>query len=153
MKNRLLQQVCPKRPVLLLSVLLLAVLIGLSGCSGKRGGTKNKVHGTVTINKKPVDGTLSLVGSDNKDFSTPINASDGSYLIEGLPAGTYTVVVKSMTSLSAGGPQGAGGDLPNMPKMAKGVPPPAKYAKPETSKLTYEVENGDHEKNFELDAK
>jgi hemoglobin len=85
------------------------------------GGT---VKGKVTAGGKPLaKGTVSLTDKDGKAYSTAI-AADGTFALEGVPAGAYKVAV-------TGGP--------------------AKFADPATSGLTLTVAKG--QQNFDVELK
>jgi len=139
-----------KRPRLTLATLAFAAaLIGLAGCSGgsAKGG---KVSGKVLLGGQPVAGTVYFTGGgegkDKKEYTSPIGA-DGQYQISNIPKGDYKISVKGMPGANvpganeAKGPEGK--DLPALPGADKtkppGVPPPEKYANPETSGLTISV--------------
>jgi hypothetical protein len=113
----------------------------------------------VTVGDKHASGEVIFISSEGNEYKSPLNPQDGSYKISGAPVGTHTVVIKGM---GATGLQGApvGGTkppkdmkMPDMPEIAVGVPPPARYADPKTSGLTIEVTGGDQTQDFTLTEK
>jgi len=123
-------------------------LVGVSGCGGPKGGAKNQVRGKVTLNGENVAGTVSFIGTDGQEKSTPITP-DGMYTISDPTIGQVKIVVK-------GGLGGIAPVAPAMPKggapmpttspggTSQGVAPPEKYTRAETTPLTYEVKAGTH---------
>jgi hypothetical protein len=135
-------------------VVLLAAILVVSGCGTSKGGN-GKVSGKVTLGGKPVGGSVHFIGSDNKELSSPISGADGSYMIQGLPAGKAKIMIKGMAA--AGGAGAPGGAPvaeppkdPNMKVPSMGVDPPAKYASADTSGLTFDVDGKTQTKDFEL---
>jgi len=121
----------------LLTTLLIAAIVGVAGCGGK--GPANLLTGKCTLDGKPVNGELIFVGADGQQKSCPVNP-DGTYVIGGLPAGDYQVLVKGMAK-PAGMMGGPGARPPEIPKdaaampgmpsaaaLGQGVDPPKKYA-------------------------
>ena len=125
--------------------LSLAVIVG---CGGGGKEAKNQVTGKVTLDGKPVAGTVFFQFADNKESSSPISSTDGSYQIIDPPSGTAKVYVKG--GLGGAGPQIGGKEVPKgSPELAKdvggvsgGVPPPTKYGSPTTSGLTFDIKGG-----------
>lgn len=131
--------------------LTLALVVG---CSGKGGGAKDSITGKVTLEDKPVSGTVYFVYADNKEVSSPIKA-DGSYQIDKAAPGKVKIVVKSMLGSAGTGlvapPKIT--DQPEMPKLdggGQGVPPPPKYNAANTSDIEYEVQPGKHTFDIQL---
>jgi len=123
--------------------LILTALAFGTGCPGKAG--TNAVSGKVTLDGKPVSGTVIFVWPDSKELASPIGP-DGSYSIPNPPPGQVKILVKGMTSgaveAPVGGPPPGAGDLPKIPNASTGVQPPAKYGDASTSDLSYEVKAG-----------
>jgi len=133
-------------------------VLPLVGCSGK-GGPKDSVSGTVTLNGKSVAGTVHFIYSDGKELSSPIG-SEGTYLIPNPAPGQVKIVVKPLAGSTPGGLVGppTAKDLA-MPKdaadpggvgAAKGETPPLKYQSATSTDLTYEVQKGKQTHNIEL---
>ena len=118
----------------------------LAGCGSGGKDSKNQVTGKVTLDGKPVSGTVYFQFSDNKELTSPISPTDGTYQIIDAPSGQVKVSIKG--GLGGAGPTSkppAAKGAPEMPEMgggAGGVPPPAKYGSPTTSGLTFEVKGG-----------
>jgi hypothetical protein len=128
---------------------LLAALVSALGCSG---GKPSLVKGKVTLDGKPVKGDVVFVGE--KEHAMPINA-DGTYSIPNLKKGTYKVAVRPRKA-----PPGVSEEVAAIPTGGTGkdaaptaggaatvavdaVPPPAKYAAPNSSGLSFEVKGGE----------
>jgi len=133
------------------------VALPLVGCSGKSKGPKDSVSGKVTLNDKPVSGTVHFVYGDNKDITSPI-AADGSYLIPNPPPGNVKIVVTPAAGVAGGGlvggPQAKDVPLPEMDPgggATKGEVPPKKYQDAKTTDLTYEVQSG--KQTFDIQLK
>jgi truncated hemoglobin YjbI len=90
------------------------------------------VMGHVTLDGKPLPGTITLTGKDGAVASGAI-AEDGKYAVEGVKPGSYTVSVK------------ASGD------KAKSVAVPEKYGDAQKSPLACEVKDGQN--IFDLDLR
>jgi hypothetical protein len=112
---------------LLFCCTLVAVALAPTGCgSTNANSAPDSISGKVTLNGSPVAGQVVIVGSDKKEYPSPI-ALDGSYYIAGVPAGEARVLVKGMTVVAP--PKGkiaAKGELPALP-VGSGVAPPARY--------------------------
>jgi len=135
---KLLTYLAPRRVSLFF---LVGSLVWLGGCSG---GAKEKVTGKATVDGSVCQGTVVFVSPDgSKQVEGPINPQ-GEYTVLRPPKGKCKVYIKA--PLGAGGAPGGG--APMTPKMSgmtlqdPGVPPPAKYQKPETSGLEFEVTGG-----------
>lgn len=110
-----------------------------AGCSSN--ASSDSVRGKVTLNDKPVSGMVVFTATDGKTASSPIGP-DGSYTVTSPPRGTVKVSVTGMGPAAGRGPAPAkmkDDSLPELP--AEGVPPPAKYAKPDNG-LTFDVTGG-----------
>jgi hypothetical protein len=132
-----------RTPSWLLAVLL-AVLVGGSGCGGGKGA-KNSVSGKVTFKGQTVAGFVFFIGADNKEVSAGID-SDGTYLVSNPPMGQVRVAVRG---LPKGPPPPK--DSSGMPgtQSPTGVAPPARYAAADNG-LTFNVTGGKQEFNIEL---
>jgi len=130
---------------------LAAVLFTLPGCPSN--APSNLVKGKVTLGDKQVAGTITFIAqSDGKTFPGG-TGPDGTYVVTGLTPGTYKITVGAMPGMQfqakdqkekdktkdlmkdLAGKELAGGG-------PGGVAPPPKYAKVETSDLTYEFKGG-----------
>lgn len=109
--------------------LLLAALAGVTGCGKSGSGGKDTVSGKVTLNGQPVAGQVVFIGSDSKEYMSPIGA-DGNYQVIGVPKGEATILVKGIGTPAA--PKAGPGKEkpPEMPGMAGGggAAPPVKYS-------------------------
>ena len=127
----------------------LVAALAASGCGGS--GSATKLSGKVTYKGEPVPGAITLettVNGTPSKYPAAISA-DGKFETVGVPKGTYQVgitPVPSSTTVTPGGslPPGAAGSAP------KHVDIPAKYLKPETSGLTWEVTGSSQTKDFDL---
>jgi hypothetical protein len=137
---------CPLWGRLLLSLALCAVVFAL-GCG--RGGSKDVVTGSVTLNGQGVDGTIVFVGSDGKEVNGPL--LNGKYQINNPPKGEVDVLVKGAPGARTAAVQPK--SAPPMPDGGKaapaGIAPPFKYAQ-RGNGLKFKVTGGRQEKNFEL---
>lgn len=128
-----------------LAILFLSVSLGvLTGCGGgdKSGDAGNAVTGKVTLNDKPVGGTVVFLYADGKEVAGPIGPT-GEYVIANPPAGSVKVYIRGSGAVAP--PPTKGG--PEMPKDGPaagggGVAPPPKYQSAATSGLTFEVKTG-----------
>jgi hypothetical protein len=110
------------------SCLLLAAVLAGAGCGKK--GPASTVSGKVTLNGKPVAGTVTFIGPDNREITAPINP-DGTYTVANPPAGQVQVVVRNL-------PGARPGMTPSIPRNVSmpgnvtsasvGLPPPMRYA-------------------------
>jgi hypothetical protein len=135
------------RDVRIAGLSFFAILLGLVGCGGG-SDAKNSVTGKVTLNNAAVAGSVVFLYPDNKEATTLIGV-DGTYVITNPPAGSVKVLVKP--PLGMGGLKPPPKDAPPMTGGSTGVPPPAKYGSPATSKLTYEVKAGKQIHNITLE--
>ena len=148
-------------------LVLLALIGGLAGCNP---GYKARavVKGQVTFDGKPLySGTVMFVTKDNRSGTAPID-QNGNYTMNDAPIGdvAVTVTVLKMPGMAGkmatpgGGaapmkaPDGSDpvGMAPKAPTMdpSKIVQIPEKYAKADTSGLTYKVEKGEQTFNITL---
>lgn len=147
-------------------ILALPVLASLIGCGGS--GT---VSGTVTFrpqNKKVVHGTVMVVGKDGTPRYGPIQ-KDGTYRVDGVPAGPAKLTVSSPNpsgNAQPGAPAGltksgkpligasAAGSVPGPSATeppADWFPIPDKYGDLEKSGLTCTVKSGVTPNDITLD--
>ena len=143
--------------------LSVAVLVaGLSGCGGQKNA---KLTGKVSYKGSPLPGgILTLNPPDEKTQSSiPIVIKpDGTFVTMSVLLGNYKVGITSMgtnpaldpsrkrapagVKMREGGPPSS-----NLPEGAKHVDLPQKYARPDTSGLSWDVKGGSQEKNFPLE--
>jgi hypothetical protein len=145
-------------------LVLAAVLVVSAGCAHRgKGVVKGQV---VFFDKKLTAGTVSFqtqdgrIGSGNIDFS-------GNYTVADAPVGPCTVTVRVPQMTQMPGMKSYAKPPGNMPPMrppgreveesgaslvdpSKIVQIPGKYAKPETSGLTFTVEKGEQTYNITL---
>jgi hypothetical protein len=143
-------------------------LAALAGC-GPDYKARAVVKGKVTSGKKPLTtGTVMFYGPNNIT-STAVIDENGDYVMNDAPIGECTITVTVTAPPGMGpGPKGGQqvwkkvggeskdptGELPSIPIMSK-IPSnvvriDAKYSKPDTSGLKYNVEKGEHTHNIEL---
>lgn len=136
------------------AALLLCVALA-AGC----GQPGSRVKGRVTHNGKPVVwGSVTLIASDNQPYSALLE-TDGSFALDGVPAGKAKVGVVSdnpdKTLTPPGGEDGRPvkqSPAPDRPKPAKGAwfPLPDKFGDPMTSGVSVTVTRG---QSLEIDLK
>lgn len=137
-----------------LTLVFVAVFVGVMvylGLREKKDGPQdrrsgNSVSGKVTLNDQPVNGTVSFVGGDGKPFFCPTNEA-GFYMLDDTPPGKYTVTIRAM-----GAPPPVGNmkfELPEAPKF--GATPPARYADPKKSPLSFEITKGEQTFDIKLE--
>jgi hypothetical protein len=142
--------------------LVLFAALSASGCRERE--TTSTVHGSVSLNGKPVtDGMVVFVSEADPSVRVPGQVfGDGKYTAMGIPVGPVKVYfdmsepkkweeAKAKTQAKGASkrprpPIGGPGAVPPGPY----VPIPARYESPETSELRYVVEPGITEINFEL---
>jgi hypothetical protein len=127
------------------------------------------VKGKVTFAGKALTtGSVMFYGKNNITGSASID-KDGNYVMNDAPLGDVTITVSAPVPppeaiMRRGGPRGKAGkesksvnpenpsqSIPLMPAMpSRFVPIPEKYAKPETSGLTYKVEKGEQTHDITL---
>jgi hypothetical protein len=139
--------------------LLLLSLLALSVGCGPNYRARGTVKGKVSFAGKDLTtGSVVFHGKDNLTGSATIGA-DGSYVMNDAPLGDVKITV-SVPKLPAGGmrhlkgaPVGPvmPGESPEAKKMPTHVVPiPEKYAKVETSGLTYTVKRGEQTHDLPL---
>ena len=140
-----------------LGLFLLAILTWIPGCPS---GPSNVVKGKVTLDDKPVHGTVKYVGADGKDFAAPINP-DGTYMVANLTPQNYKITVfgglqvakvdapKDLTKDAKDKGKDVSINLPG-PSAGGGVDPPRKYEKAETSELSLDYKGGSVTKDLIL---
>lgn len=122
------------------AVACLALALACCGCgpSGRPGQLTGKVR---FAGKELPSGTVCFQGADGKKQYAPI-AEDGTYKVAGVAPGAARVGVESHPRV----PPGFGGPRPGEPGTVQ-LPP--RYAKPDTSGLTCQVEGGPQ--TFDID--
>jgi hypothetical protein len=133
-------------------------LTALLGCGGGNG-TKASLTGKVTYNSAPVTGgTISLIPTSGASSGVPFPVTikpDGTFDVGDAPMGPMKVTIEtdSVSSAAPSFPMPKGANVPDPPKetgpVAKKVVIPPKYAKPETSGLTWDTKT-EKTKNFNL---
>lgn len=114
---------------LVLVLTFIAAVLGIAGCGKSGGGAKDSVTGKVSLNGQPVSGQVIFIGSDNKEYGSPIG-TEGNYQIIGAPKGEATILVKALGATMTPGPKGPGGkapEMPGMPATSGATAPPARY--------------------------
>ena len=131
-----------------LSLSLVVLLLAAVGCGSRRA----TVYGKVTVHGKPVtEGTVSFVGANNEIASATLDG-EGNYASPKVPRGTVKVGVQTLNQVqinraSANRPKGA----PPLPSsLTNLIPVPAKYADPQTSGLSCDVQQARQEFNIDL---
>lgn len=142
------------------SLLILVGCVALlpAACSSGGGGGGSTVSGKVTHNGTPVAGAK-VIFTDGKDESerpsgpTATTDESGEYAIVGVKPGAYKVVVYKLAAKGGELPEGI--DLEQVEAAGGGIHElPKKYAKPGTTTLTAQVENGSNKDvNFDLKGK
>jgi hypothetical protein len=138
------------------------VVLLLAGCGGKKGPL---LTGKVLYKGQPVTGgTLSLValgGTAPKDHAGPYPGTispQGTYVISGVPAGKWKVVVETQslknvgkTTLAPGVKSAVDADsMNNNPNMPKYVEVPPRYGNPQQSPLEVTVTGSRQTQDLEL---
>jgi len=133
---------------------LLAVAAGWAACfaagCGGRANETGDVSGKVTINGKPV--TAGIVKFFPADGREPVHTGlgpDGTYRATGVPVGRSKVAIETLPFRQLTPPPPAIAKQLGGPRT-KYVPIPAKYEKPESSGLHYDVKKGAQEWEIEL---
>ena len=134
----------------------------LAGCSSSSGfDGSSTVNGQVTFNGSPVAGARVIFtdGMETNDMAvngpSAITDEDGEYAIIGLEPGTYKVVIYKL-ALPEGGELPEGIDLEQIEAANQEGgyelhALPKKYAKPTTTTLTAQIEDGSNDDvNFDL---
>jgi hypothetical protein len=166
----------PTQVVRLCWLLAIALATGaLAGCARPVGS----LSGKVTIMNKPLKGGfVTFVSTDGQPARSAQIGEDGTYTIPSITAGNYQIVVETASLAPRAAPMSANRGTPKEGKLDEGtavpagyhpsnpgeasiananannakryVPIPARYAKTETSNLTYEVVGGNQTYNLEL---
>ncbi len=124
-----------------LALILACGALVLAGC-GSAGRPTATIHGVVTFKGRPVSaGYVVFIPENNApEVRSPLGP-DGSYRATGVTVGRCTVAVETQAFQHL---------MPPPRGLAKGIssdrpvytPIPAKYERPQTSQLTYEVKSG-----------
>jgi len=72
-----------------------------TGCPGG-DGAKNSVSGKVTLNGKPVAGTVVFIGADNSEVGTSPIGPEGNYTIVNPTPGPVKILVKGKGAAGSG---------------------------------------------------
>jgi len=127
--------------------LLFCLAIFLVGCS-KRGPSV-VVSGKVTIGDQGANGSIHFIGPSGKEVMGPL--LNGKYEVSDPEVGENKIAVKGMAAATGATGAVKSPEIPGAPPSAgMGVSPPAKYATPEGSGLTYTVTKGKQTKDFPL---
>ena len=134
-------------------VLAFGAVVSLAGCGGG-AGAKDVISGKVTMGGQAVSGQVVIVGSDKKEYPTPIGP-DGGYSVSNVPAGEAQILVKGMggavTAPGTPGTKDKGkSDLGAASTAGGGVAPPAKYGLP-SSPLKVNITGGNQKHDIALD--
>jgi hypothetical protein len=122
-------------PARFLSVLGLLLLAAALGCAGG----PCDLTGTVRYRGRPLpSGTITFLAADGGKAYSAIGSA-GRYSVRGVARGTARVAVESHPRVPEGFRKAGGGGPPPGPEE-KAVEIPPRYAKPESSGLTVEVE-------------
>ncbi|HZU39219.1 MAG TPA: hypothetical protein VFA18_25055 [Gemmataceae bacterium] len=116
----------------------MAALLAMVGCQGH-----GNITGTVNVvgTGKPLKkGTITFVSEGGHAVVTS-GISDGKYEIKNFPTGPATVGIKSVEF-----PKASSTGKPPQPTYLTDP----KYEDPQTSGLTYDVQNGDQSKDFDV---
>jgi hypothetical protein len=128
--------------------LALTALLALAGCGGPATG---EVTGTVTVDgQTPADGSsitfVPAEGGKSAGGGAPITG--GKYAVT-IPTGKYKVEIRAPRPIRAGKAKATEGPGPGGPANIE-ESLPAKYN--DKSELTFEVQSGKNEKNWELSS-
>lgn len=129
------------------STCLTVVVLAAAGCAPSRA----TLSGKVTMRGKPITaGTVVFVGANNQIATGKLD-EEGRYVAQRVPMGSLKVAVQTLRpkqlQTMAEQSKGASG-LPN--RLKNLVPVPQKYADPETSGLTCEVNQSQLEHDIDL---
>jgi hypothetical protein len=131
------------------AVCLLGMAAAL-GCGGRGSGT---VSGTVNVAGQPLAaGLITFVGTEEPFATESAGIRQGRYETAELPAGNYTVLIKSIDA-NAAAKANPGQDLEPGATNAwsNKAKPHANYEDPATSGLTHTVSKGKSEATFNLE--
>jgi hypothetical protein len=137
---------------------LVLALATLSGC----GKGKGEITGEVIYRNRPLpSGTITFYVTDKPGVKVFSEIKDGKYSISGCPVGAVKVTVETFWRSGQGDPRQAPKDtlkdfasrFEDTEKPGVFVPIPRRYASPDTTDLTYEVEKGPQSKDFKLEDK
>jgi len=146
------------RPLFAILILLASVLLPLAGCA--KSNKAVIVSGKVSYKGKPLGGgTIQFHPATGDPIPGGINP-DGTFSFGGVPPGPSRITIETESIRNT---VQKGGDYMRMPgaKIPEGmkvsdapqptyVPIPKKYADPNTSGLTWDVNSGNSTKDFNL---
>ena len=126
--------------------LFTAALLVLGGCADSKSG---EVAGTVSFDGTPIeDGRITFTPADGKSSTAGGKIENGKYAVSGVPLGKSKVSISGskvigQKALYAG---------PNSPTAPVTIDPiPKKYN--DNTELTFDVQSGRNEKDWELKSK
>ena len=136
-----------------LPLLAVCAAVLASGCGGRRG----TVSGEVRYNGKPLpSGTITFLAHSGETKVVTAEIVDGRYVAQNVGVGPAKVAVATVPPAKGGLPPRGGkpvevttSSAPSSPP-GKYVPIPHRYANPEQSGLTLDVQPGSQTKDFEL---
>ncbi|MGL6094428.1 MAG: hypothetical protein ACRC7O_01330, partial [Fimbriiglobus sp.] len=109
----------------------LLAAVAVRGCPDTHGGTETIAGKVASGGKTVVSGTVTVLGSDNRVYQTPIRA-DGSYELTGVPTGPVRIAVTSTNAVATFNRAGASpaglansGTAPPPQNRASSQPPAA----------------------------
>jgi hypothetical protein len=126
----------------------LAVLVlAAAGC----GPSQATISGKVTRHGKPVTaGTVLFVDAKNHIATGKLD-EEGHYVVPRIPMGSFKVTVQTLRPEQLQAMAEQSKDAARLPRRLKNlVPVPEKYADPETSGLTCQVNQPQQEHNIDL---
>lgn len=134
-----------RTPRVIGSLALGLLLLGGLGCGGK----KASVSGEVTYRGKPLpSGNVSFFDA-KKEIVGTATISNGKYSLASVPAGSMKITVTTPLIPPVDRRHPPPKDMPGG-QLAPSVPIPPRYANPENSGLTYEVQPGEQQHKIEL---
>jgi hypothetical protein len=136
---------------LFFGVLVLS-LSALAGCGGSSQSGKGNIEGTVKIDGVTANSGNVVFTVGQESISGAIQP-DGTYRAVAVPIGEAKVTVTGLPPKPRTDPKTApkgGSDAPGTPTVSDPIPIPAKYAKAESSGLTFTVKSGTNTFPIEL---
>jgi hypothetical protein len=122
---------------------LFALALCVAGCGDSTKGGNDTISGKVTLKGQAVSGQVVFITPDGKEHMAPIGEG-GSYSVPGIPKGQVKITVRALPGATTT-PKGSG----DLPGMARGVAPPARYAKANNG-LSFDSTGGNQAHNIEL---